>query len=302
MAHLLRGRRAALLGAVVAVGGAASFGISTTALFADTRTATTKGSVSVLYAGSLEDSMEKSLGPGFQRSTGFGFEGFGGGSNELAAEIKGGVRRGDVFISASPSADTELAGSENGSWTSWYSTFATSPLELGYDPSTTLGKELAKGVPWYKAITRKGALVGRTDPKLDPKGKLTVEAVDAAASKLNDSQLKHVLKGVPVYPETDLVGRLQSGQLEAGFFYEIEAKVAKFPAVSLAPVKKYAEYTITLLNRASNRAGGEALVSYLLEAKRSAVLGKTGLKPVKPRFHGRSSSVPNSLRSVVGAK
>lgn len=260
-----------------------------------------KGSVSVLYAGSLEDFMEKDLGPGFKKATGFGFEGFGGGSNELAAQIKGSVRQGDVFVSAAPSADGELEGAKNGSWVSWYSTFATSPLELGYNPHTSFGKELAKGVPWYKVITQKGILVGRTEPKLDPKGKLTVEAIDAAAGKLHDSALTKALKGFPVFPETALVGRLQSGQLDAGFFYAIEATAAKFPAVALTPVDKYAEYTISILKGESDSSGSEAFVRYLLSTQRADSLKKNGLVAIKPKFHGSSSSVPKGLRSVVGA-
>lgn len=260
-----------------------------------------KGSVSVLYAGSLEDFMEKDLGPGFKKATGFGFEGFGGGSNELAAQIKGSVRQGDVFVSASPSADGELEGTKNGSWVSWYSTFATSPLELGYNPHTSFGKELAKGVPWYKVIAQKGILVGRTEPKLDPKGKLTVEAIDAAAGKLHDSALTKALKGFPVFPETALVGRLQSGQLDAGFFYAIEATAAKFPTVALTPVDKYAEYTVSILKGESDASGSEAFVRYLLSTQRADSLKKNGLVAIKPKFHGNSSSVPKGLRSVVGA-
>ncbi|MHB2000861.1 MAG: substrate-binding domain-containing protein [Solirubrobacteraceae bacterium] len=259
-----------------------------------------KGSVSVLYAGSLEDFMEKDLGPGFEKASGYGFEGFGGGSNELAAAVKGGVRQGDVFVSAAPSADAELQGAGNGGWVSWYSTFATSPLMLGYDPKTKFGRELAKGVPWWKVITQKGIVVGRTEPRLDPKGKLTVEAVDNAARKLKDPALESALEGFPVYPETDLVARLQSGQVDAGFFYAIEAKAASFPTVALKPVDKYAEYTVTLLKGDGDQAGSEALVRYLLSSERSASLKKNGLVAIEPKFHGASSSVPKGIRSLVG--
>lgn len=289
----------ALVGACALAGVVLAIAVSPASSLGAARAAS-KGNVSVLYAGSLEDFMEKDFGPGFKKATGYGFEGFGGGSNELAAAVKGGVRQGDVFVSAAPSADKELEGAKNGSWVSWYSTFATSPLELGYNPKTKLGKELAKGVSWWKAIAAKGAIVGRTEPKLDPKGALTVEAVDAASKKLKDPALKSALKGFPVYPETDLVARLQSGQIEAGFFYAIEAKAAGFPTVPLTPVKKYAEYTLTLLKGETNEAGSEALVRYLLSSERDATLTKNGLVAVKPKLHGKASSVPEGIRSIVG--
>ncbi len=59
-----------------------------------------KGTVAVLYAGSLVAYMEDQFGPAFERSSGYAFRGFGGGSTEDASEIKGGARVGDVFVSA----------------------------------------------------------------------------------------------------------------------------------------------------------------------------------------------------------
>ncbi|HTZ88618.1 MAG TPA: hypothetical protein VMB05_18295, partial [Solirubrobacteraceae bacterium] len=58
------------------------------------------GTVSTLFAGSLLNYMEHNFGPSFTKATGTGYKGFGGGSTEVANQIKGGVRQGDVFISA----------------------------------------------------------------------------------------------------------------------------------------------------------------------------------------------------------
>ena len=85
----------------------------------------------MLYAGSLVNVMEKEIGPAFNSKTGFTFQGFSAGSTALAAQIKGKVRQGDVFISASPSVNDSLMGPGNGNWVSWYATFATSPLVIG---------------------------------------------------------------------------------------------------------------------------------------------------------------------------
>jgi molybdate/tungstate transport system substrate-binding protein len=257
--------------------------------------------VSAIFAGSLVAIMEKSFGPEFTTATGYPFEGYGGGSNEDAAQIKGNIRQGDVFVSAAASADQELEGAANGNWVSWYSTFTSSDLVLGYDPKTKFGKQLAAGRPWYKVLTEPGIIVGRTEPKADPKGKLTVEAIDAAAKKLHDPKLLKALKGFPIFEETSMLARLQAGQLDAGFFYVVEAKTAHVPTVPLTPVYKYADYTITLLNSAENQAGGEALVSFLLSPKRKAVEKQYGLVPIKPQFSGSAAAVPASLRAIVGA-
>jgi molybdate/tungstate transport system substrate-binding protein len=260
-----------------------------------------KGTVRVLYAGSLVDYMENDLGPAFRKTTGYGYEGFGGGSTEVANEIRGGVREGDVFISASAKADQSLTGASGGNWVSWYTTFAATPLMLGYNPHSSFGKQLAHGKPWYQVITEPGILVGRTDPKLDPKGVLTVEAVANAARKLHDPKLNSALGSFAVYPETALVGRLQSGQLDAGFFYAVEASSAHFPTVALTPAYKYALYTATILNHAANPAGAAALITYLLNSARKSTYKRNGLVPQKPTFTGNAAAVPRTLRPVVGA-
>jgi molybdate/tungstate transport system substrate-binding protein len=259
------------------------------------------GTVSALFAGSLLNYMERDFGPSFAKAAGYGYRGFAGGSTELAAQIKGDVRQGDVFVSASSAADNLLEGSAGGGWVSWYTTFASSPLVLAYDPDSSFGKQLARGKPWYEVIAEPGILVGRTDPKLDPKGILTVEAVEAAARKLHQPALKRALGSFPVYPETALVGRLQAGQLDASFFYAVEASSAHLATVPLAPVYKYANYTVTILNRAANPAGAAALVGHLLSPQRKLTLKKNGLVKLKPQFSGRKSAVPTSLRKLVGA-
>jgi molybdate/tungstate transport system substrate-binding protein len=265
-------------------------------------TVAARGSVSVLFAGSLVNYMERYFGPSFQKAAGYGFRGFGGGSTELASEIRERVRSGDVFVSAAAAADRSLEGSPNGAWVSWYSAFMASPLELAYNPHARIGGELGRGVPWYRLLEQSGIRVGRTDPKLDPKGVLTVEAVDNASKKLHDQRLAKALTAFEVFPETGLVGRLQSGQLDAGFLYAVEAKNAKLPTVSLAPVYKYAAYTLTILNRAPNPTGAAALIRYLLNAARGYTLHKNGLTPIRPQFSGLSSAVPTGLLSLVGAR
>ena len=72
------------------------------------------GPVDVLYAGSLANLMEHDLGPAFNSATGGTFQGFAAGSTALVSDIKGKVKQGDVFISASTDANTGLIGAKNG--------------------------------------------------------------------------------------------------------------------------------------------------------------------------------------------
>jgi molybdate/tungstate transport system substrate-binding protein len=261
-----------------------------------------RGAVVTLFAGSLSGYLEHDLGPSFEKATGYGFAGFGGGSTELANELRGGVRHGDVFVSAAVAADRALEGASNGSWVSWYAAFMASPLVLAYNPSSALARRLRSGTPWYRVLTEPGVRVGRTDPKLDPKGVLTAEAIASAARRLKDPALLEAESGFHTFPETALVGRMQSGQLDAGFFYAVEAKAAKLSTVPLTPVYKYAEYTVTILDRASNPAGATALVRYLIRAARANTLAENGLNAIQPRFAGSRGAVPAGLRAAVGAR
>lgn len=256
------------------------------------------GRVSVLYAGSLVRLMERDLGPAFSRADGYGYEGMGAGSTELVAQIKGMIRHGDVFISASPEADKDLEGAKNGSWMSWYITFAKAPLVIGYNPGSRFAAQF-RSRPWYQVVLQAGIRVGRTDTKLDPKGKLTVAALEAAASRLQMPSLARALSGFTVFPEESLVGRLEAGQLDAGFFYANEAQEQHIPAVPLTPVAKSATYTVTILKGAPDAPGAEAFVAFLLGPSGRALLKRHGLVVLQPKLAGPSAAVPKKLRSLI---
>jgi molybdate/tungstate transport system substrate-binding protein len=291
-------RIAALFAAVSAIALAGCGSSSTGSSSAGSSGSAGHGNVSVLYAGSLVNLMEHDLGPAFTRTGGYGFQGFGAGSTELVAQIKSGVRQGDVFISASPKANKGLEGAANGSWETWYITFAKAPLVIGYNPSSRFAAQF-RSRPWYRVLTEPGIRVGRTDPKLDPKGKLTVEALKAGAASLHMAALAHAIGRFAVFPEESLVGRLEAGQLDAGFFYVNEAREQRIPTVALTPVKKGAEYTVTILRRAPDGAGAQAFVAFLLSSAGRGILAQHGLVVVSARLTGSAAALPSKLRALL---
>jgi molybdate/tungstate transport system substrate-binding protein len=257
-----------------------------------------RGEVDVLYAGSLVNLMEKNLGPVFSRDTGYRFSGFAGGSKALAAEIKGKVRAADVFISASPAVNTSLMGANNGSWLSWYATFARSSLVLGYNAHSRFAAQLQTR-PWHSVITEPGFRLGRTDPATDPKGQFTVQALTEAAQRYSDPALLRITQRTDaIFPEETLVGRLQAGQLDAGFFYTIEAVEAGIHTVPLSPIDVSASYTVSVVNRSPHRDAALAFVDYLLGSKGRELLSAQGLTQVQPpQMSG--SGLPEKLRGVI---
>lgn len=262
--------------------------------------------VNVLYAGSLVNLMERSVGPAFEKQSGLHFAGYAAGSNKIANEIKGKLRRGDVFISASPKVNTSLTGAANGDWVDWYANFAQSPLLIGYDPHSRFAKDL-KTKRWDKVLQEPGIRIGRTDPKLDPKGALTVEFVKKAAALYNQPDLmQHTLgdaeNPAQVLPEETLVGRLQSGQLDVGFFYSTETSDLKIPTVQLpAQLAAKASYTLTILKRAPNQAGADKFVAFLLGPTGRALLKQHGIDVIKPVITGDRQAIPASVQALLDA-
>jgi molybdate/tungstate transport system substrate-binding protein len=283
---------------LAAAGCSSASSSSATAAASAGAAATGSGTVNVLYAGSLVGLMTKQVGPAFHAASGYSVTGESAGSTALATDIKGKVYKGDVFISASPKADGTLMGAANGDWVSWYGSFATAGLVLGYNANSKFAADL-KSKPWYQAITESGLRLGFTDPATDPKGLLTAKALtDTAKSKSLPALTALATAKSDVFPEEDLVARLQSGQLDAGFFYTSEAVAAKIPYLPLAGVGLHATYTVTVLKGAPNEAGAEAFVTYLLGPAGQAALKQDGFTlTTPPKLTG--SGVPSSLQSVL---
>ncbi len=243
----------------------------------------TGGSVDVLYAGSLVTVMQAHLDSAFQQASGYTVNGVAGGSKELASEIKAGTQQADVFISASPAVNASLMGPANGRWVSWYASFARSPLLLAYNPKSSFAHEL-ESKPWYDVIGQSGFLLGRTDPATDPKGALTVQALKEAARTYHRPALTGIANSSNgEFPEQALVGELQAGQLDAGFFYGVEASAAHLATVPLRGIGTLtATYTVTIAKRAPHAAAARAFLAFLLRRKARAILVANGMQPVSP--------------------
>lgn len=257
------------------------------------------GSVAVLYAGSLVHLMEKQIFPAFTKKTSTTVDGVGGGSNGLAKQIQSKARKADVFVSASPAADKQLMGSENGDWVSWYATFATAPLVLGYSEKSRFAADVTSK-SWQDVLAMPGIKIGTTDPKTDPKGKLAHQALSdegkkhpALAKLADDTSIQR--------SEESMVGQLQAGQLDVGFFYASEAKAAGIPTVPLTGTDLKATYTVTIPKGAPNEKGAIAFIQYLLGDESKKTLqddGFTLAKSVKVTGAGVPSGLSTLLKSA----
>jgi molybdate/tungstate transport system substrate-binding protein len=250
--------------------------------------------------------MEHGIGPAFSEATGCTFQGFAGGSNGVADQIKGQLRRGDIFISANPNVNDSLTGDANGAWVSWYVSFAYSPLVIGYNPSSRFAEHL-KSKPWYEVMQEPGIKIGRTNPKLDPKGALTVRLLDQAEQAYQLPGIAKRILGAPDNPEQlqaeeSLVESLQSGQIDVGFFYSTETTDLRIPAIPLPPeVALSADYTVTVLRNDPNPEAALKFVEFLLGPQGGIVMEAHGLETEAPSISGDASKVPVEIRREIDA-
>lgn len=260
------------------------------------------GTATVLYAASLEALMTNKIGPAFQDATGDTFQGQGANSGTIASGIASKTMSGDVFISAAAAANAPLMTAASGNIVTWYITFASTKLVIAYNPNSQFAQDF-KSKPWYEVLQQPGLKLGRTDPTTDPKGKLTVAALQDAETAYNlpSSFSSNVLAGSQVYPEAALVGDLQSGQLDAGFFYSVEASAADITTtVSLGKAEQTAPYTITLLNNAANKKAGTDFIAYLLGKDGVKQMKSVGLTIIDPyQLTGPRSDVPEQIRTLL---
>ncbi len=287
-----------LLGLVL-VGATLALTVAASAASAQRVASPAKGSgdVDVISAGSLQTLMAK-IAPTFQAATGYKLVDTSGGSSSDAADIKNKVDVEDVFVSASPAVDTTLEGKKNGSWVSWYASFAASPEVLGYYPKSKFAHDL-KTMPWYKVITMPGFRLGRTNPSQDPGGVLAREALEQTATKQHLPALKKLAtESSDEYSEDTEQAGIQSGQLDASFMYEADANSQKSPFVKLTGVNLAGDYTITIVKNAPHLAAAEAFIKFLLGSKGQAAMKADHFKIVSPA-KAKGPGVPSALSSVI---
>ncbi len=244
------------------------------------------GSVSVVYAASLVRVMEGSLAVSLARQTGLRFEGEAKGSSALAHLIAAGLRTPDAFISADPQLLRDLMGSAHGSMISGYTVFGSARMVLAYSnksPHRVLFEQAARGKRSLLDVLANPAVrLGRTDPQLDPKGARTVRAVQLLGTLFHrPAQAASILQRSPTFPEEDLAVRVESGELDAGFFYSTEIagrglRVVQLPAG--ANLSQEITYSIATLRQAPHPRAARIFRDFIVGDGGKRVLERAGVR------------------------
>ncbi len=289
-------------------------------------------SVRVLYAGSLATLVEEGLAPAFAHTTGLTLEGRAGGSVALARMILDKLQTPDVFLSADPDVNLLLMGP--GPSAPWFFTLARTTLVVAYNPRSRFAPALnqaASGhLPWYQILESPGFRLGRTDPRFDPKGYRTLLMIRLAERYYREPGLEARILGSPENPseiflEEGLVGRLESGQLDAAIFYLIEAVEHHLPYVALpdainlgnpAMADAYARvtystpsgqmrrgspilYTVTVPSTVRNLEGAIRFIQFLYGPAGRTLLRVHGLLLARILVGGDAREVPPTLLPLV---
>ncbi|HVA33463.1 MAG TPA: extracellular solute-binding protein [Candidatus Baltobacteraceae bacterium] len=238
--------------------------------------------MTVLYAGSLVTPMEGPIRAAL-RARGLNLQGEPGGSKKLANFILAGVRSPDAFISADPAIVTALGGRVASSVA-----FARTSLGIAWSRRSPFARVLdrvaAGKLPLIDALATPGLRIGRTDPLLDPKGVDTVEAFEALAGSSAERRLLGSDENPDqIFPEEDLLARIETGQIDVGFFYRTEAIARNLPFVPLPPVRdSTATYTLAIMKDAPHPANARVFADFLLGDGGRKLLERAGLQYLKP--------------------
>lgn len=241
--------------------------------------AATSNVVSVLYAGSLITPMEGPIKAALAQQ-GTDFQGQPGGSKLLANLIAAGSKNPDVFISVDPKLVLGL-----GTKVAHATTFATTSLGIGWSDKSkhadVFAQVAAGKVPIVAALSRPEMTIGRTDPRLDPKGVYTIEGMTILAGA---DEMKRIL-GDPqnpaqVFPEEDLLARIDTGEIDVGFFYKTEAVSRGLHFVPLpgkASMSDQISYTLARLAGAPHPQQAIEFESFILSGRGRSILQHAGV-------------------------
>lgn len=229
--------------------------------------------VTVAYAGSLVTPMEGPIAQRLVATTGIRFAGEGKGSKALAHLIAGGLRDPDVFISADASLVTDL---RRTGLVASSRTFGGASMVVGYSPASphrALFEDVARGTRSVKDVLATPSLrLARTDPKLDPKGERSVRVLTLLGL---DPSLGEV------FPEEDLLVRLESGEADAAFLYSTEAIARHIPYVTLperASLAREITYTLAIMKHAPHPDAAAAFAAFILTGAGKAILQQAGVQ------------------------
>jgi len=310
-----------------------SIGIGTWFVQGNNSHAATKGEVFIMYAGSLVKTFESSIGPSFQKDTGYTYVGEGRGSVQLANMIVDKQRDPGVFVSAGTVPIMKLI-NYNPPLAHWLVKFASAEMVIAYTPNSPFFNDLERArkgeIPWYEVLSENGLKFRRTDPQLDPKGYYMIMVANLANIYYNNSTIKDRILGEDrntsqLLPEESLLSTLEQGQIDAAATYKHEAVARGLPYITLPKEINLSDptfsnfynqvsytlgtgqivrgdtidFSLTVPQASKNIEGSIAFVKFLLSEKGIDILKEYGMNPIKPAGLGQVEKIPSVIKELL---
>jgi molybdate/tungstate transport system substrate-binding protein len=213
--------------------------------------------------------------------------------------------------------------------TSWYARFARNRMVLMYTAKSKFASTI-DSTNWYRILESKGVQTGRADPALDPNGYRSLIVMKLAeryyrqpglADRLVANSSAHIVRP----KEVDLMGLLQTGEIDYAWSYESVAQGARLPYITLpraidlsdpARAADYAQakvkipgnslkdsveiegepilYAFTVPRNAPHKALGERFAAFLVSDTGKRIIAREHLDPLPaPIYVG--DSIPQIL-------
>lgn len=180
--------------------------------------------ITILSAGSLHLALSSGLNPEIDHPIQIESHG----SVTVARMVAEKQRDPDIIAVADPSLFNSVLN------VPWFTEYASNAIVLAYNSETTIGKQIAKAQYWYEPLLNEEAIIGRTDPDLDPLGFRTLFTLRLASDYYKHPRLADKLRrDKQIYPETELLSHFETGALDAAFVYRNMAVERDYPYVEL---------------------------------------------------------------------
>ncbi len=238
------------------------------------------------YAASLVAAMEGPIAQTLLREQGLHLSGEAKGSKALTHLVAAGLRTPDVLITADPALLRDLVRTSEHAVIDRYIVFGSARMLIGYAATSKYAPLFQRAARGRRSIlsvlAAPGVRIGRTDPALDPKGARTVRCLALLGQAAHDGALaQRVLRDSAIFPEEDLAVRVESGELDAGFFYSTELPRSGMRSVELpapANLAKEIAYAVAILRHAQHPAAARAFVDFILHGDGRRILERAGLR------------------------
>ena len=162
-----------------------------------------------------------------------------GGSVKMAKQITELQQPADVLAVADYSViPRQLYGKEGGKvYANWYIGFASNAITFVYTGKSKGASKINAG-NWYRVLAGPGVEIGRSNPDTDPSGYQTLQLLKLAEGYYRQPGLSQaILKNAPERnmrnTETELVGALESGQIDYLAIYRSDALQHHFQFLSM---------------------------------------------------------------------